>query len=265
MARVFSEAQENYLKELLKVSFAPVAEEMEMQLKALRDLILTREAKDIHASFDTSRAATAVPEAASGGGQTTTASRTRKRRERRNKQKNHNAYARGVLLSARVTDNVVSTTWEKRLANVEQVVATVCIGTEQVVATSQSLSHIDNDTRPDSQFFDPWPGVDWGPWQGAIPAEELHRQCSAACLVQVWWRRSRSRHAVHRAERKRGMTAYTAEPLAFLSVQDIGRLQAVSWAHCKTLFELGFEPPVDEDRPEEEEEDESESEEDEFD
>ena len=86
-------------------------------------------------------------------------------------------------------------------------------------------------------------------WQGAIPGDQLATQCNATICLQRWWRQLRLEREEHASEEENWLTRPGVEPedlrpLAFLSLADIGQLQAVSLAHTEALCGLGFHTVV---------------------
>lgn len=189
---------------------------------------------------------------------------TKRRRDARKKARKLLRFERDQLLERRVqlvtcgTDNTGNTTWEQRLANVEQVVTTVCLSVALVVKEETGQT-VDKCTD-----YRPWhhvPEVDWGPFQSAgvwqngcdsvfgavpaealalhaVPGETLAKQCRSARLIQAWWRIVRGKLVAPPA--RTDAIIHCDEPLAFLSLIDIGRLYAVSRAHTVAVTELGL-------------------------
>jgi hypothetical protein len=114
---------------------------------------------------------------------TARSTRNRARKFRRSSLKAKHVYEKSKLLSLRINHNE-STSGDvhaaeshgfplaERIANLETVVLS------QVAAVATELQSSD---------------VDWEPWQSAVSAEVLARECAAVRLIQNAWRRSQNR------------------------------------------------------------------------
>ena len=182
-------------------------------------------------------------EATSPGAKNATRNAARKYRRKRSLAKQ--TWQRELLLQARPANSLHEVTADCRAAK-GSVELLERISNIEMVVMSRELSEggfLASGSGGVDASYEMYGSVEWGPWQCAVPATELAKQCAAARLLQRTWRRfSVARRAVAPTSEESEGSNEQEEPLAFLSIADIGKLAAVSYQHASVLWELGFVP-----------------------
>ena len=119
---------------------------------------------------------------------------------------------------------------EQRVASLEVLVLACCQGTD-------GWDDAEHTRSTGSWVVGKCDGVDWGPWQSAVPATLLELQCRATRRIQHWWRDLK-------LKRRRRIETIVLQsvggPLAFLTIKDVCALFAASLAHTVALEEAGY-------------------------